>query len=315
MNDKLFYNINMVESYYRRIFKKLTKLEAPYGIVNHRSVIKSPEAVNNLISDLIKKGEPFMVARFGSTELSVMNQYKRKIFGHTSALDRCSDALCMYSGFFPNNIELICKFSELMLESCAYLDLVGLWNNNQELYFVRNYAPQSKAALLYCLEPYYHIDNSWTMSLAGKKVLVIHPFENTIKLQFKVKEKLFTEDFWPDCELKTIKAVQTIAGTRDDRFATWFEALDWMKKEIDKTDFDVALIGCGAYGFPLAAYVKSIGRQAIHLGGATSCLFGIKNKRWEKSEYNRSFFNEYWTRASKDETPANAGKVEGGCYW
>ena len=43
-----------------------------------------------------------------------------------------------------------------------------------------------------------------------------------------------------------------------------------------KFDFDVALIGCGAYGFPLAAKLKTAGKQAIHLGGVLQALFGIK---------------------------------------
>ena len=46
--------------------------------------------------------------------------------------------------------------------------------------------------------------------------------------------------------------------------------------------FDVAIIGCGAYGMPLAAMLKQAGKQAIHLGGATQLLFGIKGKRWEE---------------------------------
>jgi len=53
--------------------------------------------------------------------------------------------------------------------------------------------------------------------------------------------------------LLTLKAVQTIANTKDDRFDTWFDALDYMYNEALKLDFDVALIGCGAYGYPLAA--------------------------------------------------------------
>lgn len=49
-----------------------------------------------------------------------------------------------------------------------------------------------------------------------------------------------------------------------------------MKDEIDKRDYDIALIGCGAYGFPLAAHIKRSGKKAVHLGGALQLLFGIK---------------------------------------
>ena len=68
-------------------------------------------------------------------------------------------------------------------------------------------------------------------------------------------------------------------GGQCSQFNTWFDALDYMKSEIDKYDYDVCLIGCGAYGFPLATHVKHNGKQAIHLGGTLQLLFGIKGNR------------------------------------
>lgn len=47
---------------------------------------------------------------------------------------------------------------------------------------------------------------------------------------------------------------------------------------MDKIDYDICLIGCGAYGFPLAAHAKRKGKKAVHLGGALQLLFGIKGK-------------------------------------
>ena len=112
----------------------------------------------------------------------------------------------------------------------------------------------------------------------------------------------------------------------DDRFKTWFEALDYMYDEVMKKDFDVALIGCGAYGFPMAAHVKRSGKKAVHLGGATQLLFGIKGNRWEDPMYGvkewglpkgfyTEMFNPYWAKAGKDRRPANADSIEGACYW
>ena len=49
-----------------------------------------------------------------------------------------------------------------------------------------------------------------------------------------------------------------------------------MKSQMDQTDYDIALIGCGAYGFPLAAHAKRMGKQAIHMGGSLQLLFGIR---------------------------------------
>jgi hypothetical protein len=119
--------------------------------------------------------------------------------------------------------------------------------------------------------------------------------------------------FLPDFELRTLKAVQTAAGEIDPRFNTWFDALAYMKSEMDKIDYDVAIIGCGAYGFLLAQYAKQRGKIGLHIGGGTQVVFGIMGKRWENT--SKHAVNEYWVRPSREETPKNANGVENGCYW
>ena len=72
----------------------------------------------------------------------------------------------------------------------------------------------------------------WTAALKGKKVLVVHPFSESIKKQYEnnrlhIFERQFeADDMLPEFELHTIKAVQTLAGEGDNRFKTWFEALE-----------------------------------------------------------------------------------------
>jgi ketopantoate reductase len=90
-----------------------------------------------------------------------------------------------------------------------------------------------------------------------------------------------------------------------------------MREEVARIDFDVAIVGAGAYGLPLAAAVKDLGRQAVHLGGATQLLFGIRGRRWEVESPDdiAPLFNEHWVRPSAEETPQGSSSVEGGCYW
>ncbi len=110
--------------------------------------------------------------------------------------------------------------------------------------------------------------------------MVIHPFEETIKSQYKKRKDLFeNQDILPSFELITLKAVQTVAGTKS-QFGSWCEALEYMERQIKQIDFDIAILGCGAYGMPLAAYIKRLGKQAVHMGGVTQLLFGILGKRW-----------------------------------
>lgn len=110
-----------------------------------------------------------------------------------------------------------------------------------------------------------------------EKVLVVHPFVDSIKSQYENnRERLFDDpDVLPRFkELILVRAVQSIVGTRTD-YVDWFEALKHMEDEISQLDFDIALIGCGAYGMALAAHVKRMGKQAVHLAGWTQMLFGI----------------------------------------
>ena len=66
----------------------------------------------------------------------------------------------------------------------------------------------------------------------------------------------------PDFELITFQPVQSIASNPVD-FSTWFEALDWMCTQVEQIDFTTAIIGAGAYGFPLGAHIKRT-RQESH---------------------------------------------------
>lgn len=86
--------------------------------------------------------------------------------------------------------------------------------------------------------------------------------------------------------LKTIKAVETIADRKDTRFDTWFDVLQYMYDEAIKIDFDVGIIDCGAYGFPLSAMLKNR-ETGYSLGRSNTSSFwnqrqemGVKRKLW-----------------------------------
>ena len=87
------------------------------------------------------------------------------------------------------------------------------------------------------------------------------------------------------------------------------------EKNISSIDFDVALIGCGAYGFPLGSYVKELGKIAVHMGGDLQMFFGIMGNRWENNPAAISRMNEYWIRPTQGEIVNNNEMIENGCYW
>lgn len=270
------------------------------------------ETANEYLKQALVSGKPLMVARFGATEIKGVLY---KFFPYPLSLlckKHSYTYMSVYSGFFPLDEEMFEKFKDLMLACMRYLDFLASWRP-EEILFTKQLAKCKKIPLV-VLDPCKSF-STWTQALKGKKVLVIHPFAKTIKAQYeKHRADLFGEYsnyVLPEfASLQVIQAVQTIAGNRAG-FETWFDALEYMEREIDKCDFDVALIGCGAYGFPLAAYCKKIGKQGIHVGGPLQLYFGIKGKRWE----NYGFYNEYWVNPDESEKPKNLEKVEGGCYW
>ena len=116
-------------------------------------------------------------------------------------------------------------------------------------------------------------------------------------------------------------ALGTALNHKPNEFNNWFDALHYMENEIDKTDYDICIVGYGAYGILLAAHCKQMGKKAIHLGGATQLLFGIRGKRWEDPNYGfngtnyLSFMTPYWVRPTDEETPRRSSDIENGCYW
>lgn len=272
---------------------------------------------NAYIAEKIKSGEPFLACRFGSGEMrAFLKTLEVRMHVRLEIPEQNMDSMCINAGFFPREQRTVMRFGRLMEDVCREVDMLAIWGTlPMENYVIDTFTPQAKLCYLSGLEPFF-ADEPWTKALAGKKVLVIHPFDETIRAQYEKRQQLFADkDMMPEFELKTLKAVQTIAGEKDPRFADWFEALDYMYEEAMKTDFDVAIIGCGAYGFPLAAKLKRAGKQAIHMGGATQLLFGIKGKRWEEKEEYKPIINEHWRRPAESETPAGAKKIEGSCYW
>jgi hypothetical protein len=195
------------------------------------------------------------------------------------------------------------------------LDAIGVWFNRGENDLVREFCPRADLVPLMSLEPYYHED-PWSVQLSGKKVLVIHPFAETIAENYAQRRQLLFNDsrVLPDFDLHVLKAVQSIAGEHTEHIS-WFDALSYIKSQMEAADFDVCIVGAGAYGLPLAAHAKKLGKMAVHLAGATQILFGIRGRRWDDHSIISRLYNEHWTRPKSGETPSHYRKVEDGAYW
>ena len=314
---------------YRRVFDP--KFPIPDCILSRNKA--NDEIYKILISD-----NPCMISRFGSIEIGIVTNHisihdNRNII--SKSLQYITDdyglpwwdklwfkSMKNNAGIFPETTDILEKFAERYLEDAPLMDLIGSFN------YTEKYMPIKEDIVrvhLECMYPFWS-ERPWTLALQDKKVLVVHPFVETIKQQYSRRKLLFDDKrILPEFELICVKAVQSNAGNEVD-FKDWFEALKVMEDDISNKEFDYCILGCGAYGLPLAAFVKRLGKKAIHMGGGSQLLFGIKGKRWDNdvchcknlphlnTNYS-SLYNEYWVRPSKGETPSAASNVEGACYW
>lgn len=295
---------------------------------------RDPAFVNKTIYDLLRSDKPCMIGRFGSNEIeSTVFTRNRKYFKYDLLNyargksdiwwypENTINRMYYNAGFFSPTTEQLDRFGEEMMKAMPLLDVLGSWCK-EEGYFLDKL---SKALFidLELLNPLWGSNTQpWSSALEGKKVLVVHPFSETIQKQY-AKRKFIHNDprILPVFSLTTIQAVQSITGQKPDGFDNWFDALHYMEKEIDKMEYDICIIGCGAYGMLLAAHCKQMGKKAIHMGGATQLLFGIKGKRWEDPNYGYNgtnyltFMTPQWVRPSENETPEKASEIEMGCYW
>lgn len=273
------------------------------------------EMANKTIFEALKSQDSFFAGRFGDTELRVvMYTLEIKIGIREKFPKYIKEKMEINAGFFPATDENLFKFGEIMLDSCKVVDLYGVWFNIMEDFVIKKFSPKAKTTYLEALEPYrYH--KPWSKALEGKNVLIIHPFKESIEQQYIKYDKIFlNKDVLPKFNIKIIKAVQSNAGGKTE-FNDWFDALEYMYNQTKNIDYDIAILGCGAYGFPLGARLKRDGKKVIHLGGATQLLFGIRGARWDVRPEMQYLFNENWIRPNELEKPKDAQKVEGACYW
>ena len=270
---------------------------------------------NAAIAQLLATGKPAMVTRYGVYELRAV---AGTALNDHALVRRWFFSLCHDAGFFPQDLSLVPRFAQVYLNATRFIDALAAVNHRQGLYeteqwIFQTHCPHARLIEFESIDSFRY-ENPWTAALEGKRVLVVHPFVETIRRQYAKRKLLFANPrVLPDfASLQIVPAIQSIAGNRVP-FANWFDALDHMRRSISNCDFDVALIGAGAYGLPLAAHVRQMGRQAVHMGGVTQVLFGIYGSRWQQEL--RHLINEHWVRPADHERPVGAFRVEHGCYW
>jgi len=277
---------------------------------------------NTFVIGLIKKGKPFLITRvgIGSETINAYCHLKKETIDHGNIYRLENNA-----GVYNLDEEGRKKYAELYLDALENSSALAAFPTavvKEQLAFIQKY----KFPVIYSrvVEPFHCCRQKivpWSMYLRNKKILIVSPFTDSIKSQNESGFKMFKNKpmFQDNQVFVYYKCYQTAAGNKPHK--NWFETFEIICKDIEKLDFDIALLGCGGYGLPLANFIyKKLDKSAIYVGGGLQLLFGVMGRRWTTQENGvwLKIFKENDSkiiRPSGDEIPKNIDRVENGCYW
>lgn len=274
------------------------------------------------IRKLIESNEPFFIGRIAGIELQLAYhhlQYTVTSY-HIKELEQ-------NAGIYCESSESRKKYVEELLESYNDCSVIAEWDITGKVFqitgkgqqLISERTPTIPKIDALALEPYYFSEAmSWMPALKGKRILVIHPFVETMKEQ--LTKAVFPGRSWfEDCEFVFVKPPVTFAGNHQN--TDWQQHSNQNKIQIDlaiqsNKKIDITLVAAGGYGMLLSHYLyKKHGISVMYIGGALQLFFGIIGKRWFDNKQVLQMVNDDWTRPSESEKPANHLVVERGCYW
>jgi len=279
------------------------------------------------IRNLLLRAGPWAMGKIGTSELLMLEYASRWIrlpWPPNASWHRPTARLHNTGGLFPVTKQIFERFVAEFPDAVRSLDLVAQWQTpgTYEAVLEKNVldrlCPQAIRAGFYFLR-ILNPRAPWLDDLARFRWLVIHPFEKTIRTQLPHLHELgvYADSVRPVLKQKVrdtlILAPPQFSYMTPPRHRDWFKVLAHLQQEMEKKmdDFDIALVGAGAWSLPLVAHAKKIGKKGMHLGGSLQLMFGIKGGRFDCN----GIYNPRWIRPLPEDRPANCHLMENGAYW
>jgi len=179
-------------------------------------------------------------------------------------------------------------------------------------HFVQKYLPNKNSCDYTFIEAVRPFLSCFSQFAVNKKVLIVSPFSDVIKKQFERKDKILHNYEYPDFTLLTYTTPVTYNNATDDlsyiKTENWLEQCKLMCSEIEKLDFDIALLACASYGMILGNHIyKKMNKKAIYIGGVLNVFFNIYGGRFNTTFFNSIMNLKYQVKFK----PPNYDKING----
>jgi len=292
-------------------------------LCNRRTANLDVQQSQTWISEALVRRAPCAIGKVGTSELLSQEYLDRWIqlpWPANASWKRPARRLYSNAGVFPVRKDIYQRWAGEYREAIREMDFIAQWQpegtflDAYEQAFLDRELPEAIRGNFHSLEP---VAAPWLRPLADLRWLVISPFCQTISTQLHKLTLLNIFHGVPAESLARIAATCRLLPCPQlpymvpPRHRDWFHGLEEMQATMNTIDFDVAIIGAGAWSIPLAVHAKKLRRIGIHLGGTVNLLFGIRGGRFE----DRGLYNEHWIRPLPSECPANHKLLEKGAYW
>lgn len=277
---------------------------------------------NERLRDFLTPHEKILCSRLGVVESQVLDTVDN---GNSALPFVLRKQAWVNAGIFPPTHSQLRSFADKYREAILKSDLLAVWPSQiQKAHdnLIMRYGSGKQQIAMSALDVFscanlIEPEEIWISSFAGKKVLIVHPFAASFRMQFTNLEKLHKIPLIPSFEA-TFSSPPMTQGLNifgGDYNSNLIEYIRLLNTITSQEKFDFALIAAGAYGLPVASFLKDKSISSIYVGGALQLFFGVGGARWKNRADLQNFRTQYWLESPLENPPGGANLIEGKTYW
>lgn len=277
---------------------------------------------NAKLRSFLTPGEKLLCSRLGVVESQVLDALDDE---NSKISLRLRKHAWVNAGIFPPLVSQLGAFAEKYREAILNTDLFAVWpvelqiahDNLIRRYGFRKPQVEMSALDIFTCSSLIQPEDIWISKLSGRKVLVVHPFAGSFQLQYSKLSELHRIPLMPNFDA-IFTAPPMTQGTSlfsGNYISNLTEYLDELDGITSRDVIDYALIAAGAYGLPIANFLKEKSITTIYVGGTLQLFFGVAGARWNNRSDLQLYRTSLWLDKPLESPPRGAKLIEGKTYW